>query len=129
MTPASAEYVTCECPGNNKQIETHHVNNLLQGEAECEDEGLWLIVDRPLQLVVLLHQRVQQPPLGLAAVHAAETEQGDDEAEEEGRGPGLWTLHGGHASSQTTRAKHLNYTYYTYIWSIYILYRGFKVLS
>ena len=52
---------------------THHVDDLLQSQPELELDGLGLVVDRPLQLVVLLHQRVQQPPLRFPAIHLQQT--------------------------------------------------------
>ena len=52
-----------------RALSTHHVDDLLQSQPELELDGLGLVVDRPLQLVVLLHQRVQQPPLRFPAIH------------------------------------------------------------
>ena len=82
----------------------HHVDNLLEREAECEDERVGLIVDGALQLVVLLHQGVEQPPLRLAAVHRVEA-QGDHEEAEKHRG--LGHLHPAQASSEAHGGRHL----------------------
>ena len=80
-----------------RKNKTHHIDNLLQREAECEDKGVGLIVDRPLELVVLLHQGVEQPPLGLAAVHRVEAEADHEEAQQH---RGLADLHSDQASSE-----------------------------
>ena len=42
---------------------THHVDNLLEGESKGELDGLWLVDDRALQLVVVGKEVVQQSPL------------------------------------------------------------------
>ena len=42
---------------------THHVDDLLQREAELELERLRLVEHRPLQVVVLGHQVLDESPL------------------------------------------------------------------
>ena len=46
---------------------THHVDDLLQRDAEGEHEGLRLVDDRPLEVVVAAHQVAQQLLLVVAA--------------------------------------------------------------
>ena len=50
------------------QLRTHHVNDLLEREPEGEVDGVGLVVDRPLQLVVVAHEVLQEPPLVVTAV-------------------------------------------------------------
>ena len=40
---------------------THHVDDLLEGEAEHEGDGLRLVHRGPLQLVVMVKEVVEQP--------------------------------------------------------------------
>ena len=49
---------------------TYDVDDLLEREAEFEDEGLRLVGDGPLEVVVLLHEVVDQTPLVRTAPHA-----------------------------------------------------------
>ena len=49
---------------------TYDVDDLLEREAEFEDEGLRLVGDGPLEVVVLLHEVVDQSPLVWTAPHA-----------------------------------------------------------
>ena len=53
---------------------TYHVDDLLEREAEFEDEGLRLVGDGPLEVVVLLHEVVDQSPLVRTAPHACNKE-------------------------------------------------------
>jgi hypothetical protein len=44
-------------------LNSHHIYDLLKGEAKIEDDGLGLVLDWPLQPVVGLQEVCQQPPL------------------------------------------------------------------
>ena len=48
---------------------TYDVDDLLQSQAEFEHEGLRLVGDGSFQIVVLLHEIVNQSPLMRAAPH------------------------------------------------------------
>ena len=53
---------------------TYDVDDLLQSETEFEHEGLRLVGDGPLQVVVLLHEVVNQSTLVRTAPHACKNE-------------------------------------------------------
>ncbi len=39
---------------------THHINDLLECQTKEELQGFWLVVDRPLQRIVMLQKVVEQ---------------------------------------------------------------------
>ena len=47
---------------------THHVDDLLEGQPEGEVDGVGLVVDGALQLVVVAHEVLQQAALVLTTV-------------------------------------------------------------
>ena len=46
-----------------REVRTHHVHDLLQGQTELEDDGVRLVCHRTLQSLVLRHQVIDQSPL------------------------------------------------------------------
>ena len=49
-------------------LTAYHINNLLEREPECEVDCIRVVVDRALQVLVILQQVIQQPALVRPAI-------------------------------------------------------------
>ena len=62
----------------NLIIDSYHIYYLLQGQAKCEVDGIWIIEDWSLQHVVVLQQICQQSPLVAPTLSTCNTNNFED---------------------------------------------------